>query len=144
MVGATGMDATRLMFEITETAVMSDPEASGARLGALRDLGIQIAIDDFGTGYSSLAYLRRLPVDALKIDLSFVSGLTDSLRDQAIVEGIIALAHAVDLFTIAEGVESEAQAAELVELGCDWGQGYLWSRPVDGEALLDWVAARLG
>nr|WP_249420126.1 EAL domain-containing protein [Rhabdothermincola salaria] len=141
VVAETGIDPTRLMLEITETAVMGDPVTSIARLGALRDLGLQIAIDDFGTGYSSLTYLRRLPVDCLKIDLTFVSGLTDSLRDRAIVEGIIALAHAVDLFTIAEGVESEAQAAELVELGCDWGQGYLWSRPVDGATLLDWIEA---
>jgi diguanylate cyclase (GGDEF)-like protein/PAS domain S-box-containing protein len=135
-----GIDPRRVMLELTETAVMGDQELSVERLEALAALGFGLAIDDFGTGYSSLTYLRRLPVSALKIDRSFVSGLAESLEDRAIVEGIIGLAHAVGLVTVAEGVESEEQCADLRDLGTDWAQGYLWSRPVPPGDLQDWLA----
>jgi diguanylate cyclase (GGDEF)-like protein/PAS domain S-box-containing protein len=138
----TGVDPSRIMLEITETAVMADAQASAHRLAGLRALGLGVAIDDFGTGYSSLTYLRQLPVNVLKVDRSFVSGLGTSLEDHAIVKGIIALARAVGLLTVAEGVESEDQRRELTELGCDWAQGYLWSRPVTSEDLQRWIATR--
>jgi diguanylate cyclase (GGDEF)-like protein/PAS domain S-box-containing protein len=139
-VRAADIDPTRIMLELTETAVMVDQQLSMERLEALAALGFGLAIDDFGTGYSSLTYLRRLPVSALKVDRSFVSGLGESLEDRAIVEGIVDLAHALGLVTIAEGVESEAQRLELRELGTDWAQGYLWSRPVPPAQLQAWLA----
>jgi diguanylate cyclase (GGDEF)-like protein len=119
-----------LELEITESAVMQDPEEAIATLHKLRDLGIQISIDDFGTGYSSLNYLRRLPLDSLKIDRSFVTNLSTNPSDAAVVKAIIVLAHSLDLKVVAEGVETEQQLAFLRELGCDEIQGYLLSRPL--------------
>jgi EAL domain-containing protein (putative c-di-GMP-specific phosphodiesterase class I) len=106
-----------------------------ARLHSLRELGVRIAIDDFGTGYSSLNYLRHLPVDIVKIDMSFVSGIVADPVQHAVVAAIIDLGHVLGLQLIAEGVETDDQRSELGELGCDRGQGYLWARPLDFEAL---------
>jgi EAL domain-containing protein (putative c-di-GMP-specific phosphodiesterase class I) len=99
-------------------------------LRALRDLGVHLAIDGFGAGFSSLAHLRRLPVDALKIDLSFVRGATTDPDDASVVTAVIAVAHSLDLRVVAQGVESEAQVALLRSLGCDEVQGFLWSPPL--------------
>ncbi len=124
----------RLCLEVTETTVMDDPEVSSEALRQLRDLGVLIAIDDFGTGYSSLAYLKRLPVDIIKIDRSFVDGLGSDGDDTAIVAAILSLAQTLNLLTVAEGVETEVQLHALQELGCDRAQGFLWSKAVpEGE-----------
>jgi diguanylate cyclase (GGDEF)-like protein/PAS domain S-box-containing protein len=123
----TGVDPQRLILEITETALMEDVEVAGAVLRRLRALGVQLWVDDFGTGYSSLIYLRRLPIDGLKIDRSFVAGLTASAEDRVIVESIVSLAHSLGLVALAEGVETEQQSERLRDVGCDLAQGFLWS-----------------
>jgi EAL domain-containing protein (putative c-di-GMP-specific phosphodiesterase class I) len=126
----TGLPPAALCMEITETALMRDAAAASRRLSALRDLGVLLAIDDFGTGYSSLAHLRRLPIDALKIDQSFVAGISESKDAEVIVTSIVALAHALDLAVIAEGVETADQLEVLRSLDCDRAQGYYIGRPV--------------
>ncbi len=129
-----GLAPGSLKLEITEGVIMHDAEASIRTLWELKALGVQLAIDDFGTGYSSLSYLKRLPLDVLKIDRSFVSGLGNSQEDAAIVHAIMALAKSLNLKVTGEGIETPEQAALLGEWGCDWGQGYLFGRPVDGSA----------
>ena len=126
----TRADPRRICLELTETTLMADAEASLAALSGLRDLGFSLAIDDFGTGYSSLAYLKLFPVDILKIDRSFVSGLPHGRNDVTIVSSLIRLANALELDLVAEGVETVDQASALVELGCGRAQGYLYGRPV--------------
>ncbi len=126
--------ADQLELEVTESALVADAEAR-EELQVLRDLGVRIAIDDFGTGYSSLAYIRDLPLDVLKIDRSFVAGMGDDARQVAIVRAILALAHGLDLLTIAEGVETVEQAKLLRQHGCHEVQGFLFFRPMPIEAL---------
>jgi diguanylate cyclase (GGDEF)-like protein len=133
-----------LELEITESAVMQNPEEAIATLHKLRDLGVQISIDDFGTGYSSLNYLRRLPLDSLKIDRSFVMNLSTNSSDAAIVKAIIVLAHSLNLKVVAEGVETEQQLAFLRESGCDEIQGYLLSRPLPVGEISKVLAGKLG
>lgn len=116
-------------IELTESAIMDDPEASVGVLGRLKALGLRLAMDDFGTGYSSLSYLKRIPADTVKVDRSFVAGLVDSAEDSQIVTAVISLAHALRMTAVAEGVETEAQLARLRTLGCDLAQGYLFARP---------------
>ncbi len=125
----THLPPRSLMFEITESAVMRDAESAATILGALKSLGVMLAIDDFGTGYSSLAYLDKFPVDALKIDRSFVAMLTESALEPTLIAGIVSLAHSLNLVVIAEGVENEYQAETLIGLGVDALQGYLYGRP---------------
>ena len=122
-------------FEVTETAVMRDPEAAANTLQGLRDLGAHISIDDFGTGYSSLAYLKRFPVDTLKVDRLFVMNLTEDKVDQAIVKSVTELAHSMGLVVVAEGVETKEQAQILRELNVDLLQGFLYARPLPAEQL---------
>jgi diguanylate cyclase (GGDEF)-like protein len=124
------MPAASLVLEITETSIMEDPEHALAALQRLHDAGVYLSIDDFGTGYSSLAYLKRLPVDEIKIDRSFVSALTVDARDRLIVASTVSLGRALGLDVVAEGVEDEQTLAVLQELGCDLAQGFLFSRPV--------------
>jgi diguanylate cyclase (GGDEF)-like protein/PAS domain S-box-containing protein len=131
----TGLDPRNLNLEITESVVMSDAPSNTATLGKLRDLGIELAIDDFGTGYSSLSYLKRFPVSYLKIDRSFVEGLREGSDDTAVVSGIIALAHTLEIRVIAEGVETAEQLRILRELGCDMAQGHYFSEPLTHEAV---------
>jgi EAL domain-containing protein (putative c-di-GMP-specific phosphodiesterase class I) len=130
----TGLDASCLELELTESMVMHDVEQATAIMGNLKALGVQLSIDDFGTGYSSLAYLRHFPIDVLKIDKSFVSDITHSSDDAAIVCAIISLAHNLRLKVIAEGVETKAQLEFLRQHGCDQMQGYLFSRPLAAPA----------
>jgi EAL domain-containing protein (putative c-di-GMP-specific phosphodiesterase class I) len=126
----TGMDPASLCLEITESVLMADAEFYVKALLDLKRLGVAIAIDDFGMGYSSLAYLQQFPVDILKIDMAFVSRLGQGKRQSsAIVAAIIDLAHALDLTTVAEGVENEKELRDLEDLGCDVGQGYYFGRP---------------
>lgn len=134
--------AAFLSFELTESAVMSDPERALPVLRELHRLGIRIAVDDFGTGYSSLAYLRRLPVDEVKIDKSFVLGLASDLGDLAVVRAIVELGHSLGLIVVAEGVEQDATRDQLMEMGCDVAQGFLFSRPLEPDRFDAWLAAR--
>ena len=131
----TGLPARYLELELTESVVMGQAEQSIATLDALKALGVRLAIDDFGTGYSSLAYLKRFPIDKLKIDQSFVQGLADDADDREIATTIIAMARSLKLEVLAEGVETEQQLDILRSLGCAAYQGFLFSRPVSAEAL---------
>jgi diguanylate cyclase (GGDEF)-like protein len=131
-----GLDPKRLVLEITETVLMQDREAAAATLWQLKALGIRIAIDDFGTGYSSLAYLRRFPIDMLKIAREFVDGLGRDEHDDVITRAIVELAGTLGLLTVAEGIETHDQQTIVTALGCDLGQGYLFSVPVDAEAAM--------
>jgi len=130
-----------LRLEITETAAMQDAGATARTLDSLKSLGVKVAIDDFGTGYSSLTYLKRFPVDALKIDASFVDGLGQDGQDTAIVRMIVALARSLGVNVTAEGVETEAQRRYLVALGCDRAQGYLFSKPLPAERIAEVLVA---
>jgi diguanylate cyclase (GGDEF)-like protein len=131
----TGLDPGSLTLEITETMIMRDAEASARRLRALKALGVRLAIDDFGTGYSSLAYLQQFPVDALKIDRSFITGIATSQEAGALIRTLVQLGKTLGLETLAEGIEDDDQLAALCGLGCDSGQGYLFARPLAPEAL---------
>ena len=125
--------AHSMAFEITESAVLGDTKRAIALLNDIRDLGFHLRVDDFGTGYSSLSYLKKLPIDGFKIDKSFVDGLDIDEDDTAIIHALLGLAHAMHLTVTAEGIEQDAQRLALKELGCDYGQGYLFSQPVPAE-----------
>ncbi len=133
----TGADPHDLRLEITESVLMHTGLRTVETLRAVKEMGIRLGIDDFGTGHSSLTYLKRLPIDFLKIDRSFVDGLDGDPEDAAIVAAIIGLARALGLRTVAEGVEREAQIARLLELGCDHAQGYYFARPMSAAAVSD-------
>ena len=125
----TGIDANSLWLEITETALLADVKAATVALRDLRSLGLHLSVDDFGTGYSSLTYLKRFPVEAIKIDRSFIAGLGLEAEDTTIVEAVVRLGQALGLHVVAEGIESPLQLSRLRDLGCDRGQGYLFGRP---------------
>ncbi|MHB1500352.1 MAG: sensor domain-containing protein [Candidatus Dormibacteria bacterium] len=132
-VAATGLDASHLTLEITESVLMDDVALSRAVLASLRATAVKISVDDFGTGYSSLSYLNTFPLDALKIDQSFVAGIPGNACDTALIEAIVAIAAALGLSVIAEGIESQAQTTALLGLGCQQGQGYYFHRPLSPE-----------
>ncbi len=131
----SGLPAAQLELEVTESAVMDDPERGQRLLTQLRELGVRLAIDDFGTGYSSMTRLKSLPVDKLKLDQSFVRGLPDDHADAAIARAVVTLGQSLGLRVLAEGIETEAQAQFLREIGCRIGQGYWFGRPVPAEQL---------
>jgi diguanylate cyclase (GGDEF)-like protein len=130
-----------LHLEITESVLMELTHANSTRVQALSELGLAIHIDDFGTGYSSINYLRRFVIDCIKIDRSFIAGLCDRDEDRALVTAMIAMAKALGLRVVAEGIEDHAQLEALRGLGCDFGQGYLFARPMDADALADCLRA---
>ncbi|HWR03524.1 MAG TPA: EAL domain-containing protein [Humidesulfovibrio sp.] len=134
----TGLPPRALVLEITESSIMKHPEASANILSRIKERGVNIALDDFGTGYSSLSALQRLPLDRLKIDMSFVSRITDSAEDREIVRAAITLAKSLHLTTVAEGIETDSQREILAELGCDQGQGFLCAPALPIEEAL-WV-----
>jgi EAL domain-containing protein (putative c-di-GMP-specific phosphodiesterase class I) len=136
----TGLQPGDLRVEITETALLDSPGEAADVLRELRDFGVKVYLDDFGTGYSSLSHLHKLPVDALKIDRSFVNSLLIPGRP-AIVESILALARTLNTSVVAEGIESDVQARELARLGCTHAQGYLFSRPLSTERAEEVVMA---
>jgi diguanylate cyclase (GGDEF)-like protein len=131
----SGLDAATLTLEITETVLMRKPDATAHLLGELKELGVRIAVDDFGTGYSSLAYLRQFPVDSLKIDRTFITGLTRSGEGHALTHTLIQLGKALGLQTLAEGVEQQSQVRQLQTEGCDLAQGFLFARPLTPDAV---------
>ncbi|GAA2576663.1 hypothetical protein GCM10010435_61000 [Winogradskya consettensis] len=139
----TGFPADRLVLELTESVILHPDEATVARLEALRAMGIGISVDDFGTGYSALSYLRTLPVSVLKIDRSFITGIDTDPDTYAVAEALVRLAKAYRLQVVAEGIETAEQARCVTEMGCDYGQGYHFARPMPGPALAELLAARL-
>jgi EAL domain-containing protein (putative c-di-GMP-specific phosphodiesterase class I) len=138
----TGIPAHMLVLEITESVLVNEMEAATGRLSELRTLGVRLAIDDFGTGYSSLSYLQRFPVAVLKIDKSFTDGIGRSAHDAAIVRTIVALAGTLSLSAIAEGVEDGDQHEALVQVGCEFGQGYHFARPVGAAEIEAFMSAK--
>ncbi len=140
----TRIEPSCLELEITESVVMDQSEASVERLRGLRALGVRLVLDDFGTGYSSLAYLRRLPLDTIKVDRAFVSGLGDTPLDMPIVRTVVALAHGLGVDVVAEGIETPTQLMELQGLDCDRGQGYWFARPLPADEIERLLAAAPG
>ena len=136
------LDPAGLSLEVTETGMVTDTALAAEQLHRLRSMGVQIAVDDFGTGYSSLLQLRTLPMDTLKVDRQFVDGLMTDPDDAVIVSASISLALALRLKVVAEGVETPEQAEELRRLGCDFGQGFLWSRPLAPADFEQWWGAQ--
>jgi EAL domain-containing protein (putative c-di-GMP-specific phosphodiesterase class I) len=139
VIADTGIVASSLCLELTETVLLDDVEQSRDRLAELRDLGIRIAMDDFGTGYSSLTYLHRLPLDVVKLDRSFVAGVGSDAGDTAIVSAVVELARTMGIDAVAEGIETDLQLGHLRGLGCRHGQGFLLARPMAAEDLEGWL-----
>src|SRR4029077_2391437 len=127
---ASGLDPSKLVLEITESVMIHDMDLAIGRLKELKALGVQLAIDDFGTGYSSLNYVRRFPVDILKVDKSFIDGVTEGGESSALTAAVIELASILNLKPVAEGIERPDQLARLLELQCDLGQGFLFAKPL--------------
>ena len=140
--GASGLPGDRLTLELTEGAIIRDPDRTAAVLHALKRFNVRVAMDDFGTGYTSLALLQTLPIDLLKIDQSFVSGMLADGDSTAIVRAILSLARALGMATTAEGIDSDDLAEMLTELGCSYGQGFHYSEPLEAEAAFDYFMSR--
>ena len=138
----THVDAKHLKLEITESAVMENAEMAARLLNRLKALGVQLSIDDFGTGYSSLSYLHRFPVNTLKIDRSFVGRIGEAAENIEIVRTVISLAENMGMEVVAEGVETLSQLSQLRKLKCQYGQGYLFSRPVDAASVTSWISRK--
>jgi EAL domain-containing protein (putative c-di-GMP-specific phosphodiesterase class I) len=132
---SSGMEPTALTIEITETTLMRNVDETVRRLDEIKQLGVRIAIDDFGTGYSSLAHLQRFPVDALKIDRSFIAGLRHNKEGETFIRTLVQLGKALSMETFAEGIEQQRELALLRDESCDHGQGFLFARPLDAEAV---------
>jgi len=137
-----GLDPSRLKLEVTETAAMKDPETTITQLIRLQKLGVRLSLDDFGTGYSSLSFLHKFPLDTLKIDRSFINRIDDAGRNSEIVRTIAAMAKNLGMDVVAEGIETAVQRAVLHRLGCEYGQGYYFSRPIDAQAVQALLVAR--
>jgi diguanylate cyclase (GGDEF)-like protein len=135
-----GLDPSTLTLEITETTLMKDPSATAKRLAAIKQLGVQIAIDDFGTGYSSLAYLRQVPVDALKIDRTFINTIATPKQSNAVIHILVQLGKTLGLRTLGEGIEDQSQLLHLQAEDCDDGQGFLFARPLPSTELSDFLS----
>jgi EAL domain-containing protein (putative c-di-GMP-specific phosphodiesterase class I) len=133
------INPSQLVLEITEGLLLQDSEETIGWLNGFKQVGVNLAIDDFGTGYSSLSYLRRFPVDTLKIDREFVRDLNTDRYGDSLVSAIISMAASLELRLIAEGVETEAQRSTLAQQGCQFMQGYLFSRPLPAEELSAWL-----
>jgi diguanylate cyclase (GGDEF)-like protein len=138
----TGLDPRHLKLELTESAVMENAERAATLLKRLKSLGVQLSVDDFGTGYSSLGYLHRFPLDTLKIDRSFIGRIDEAEENIEIVRTVVTLAENMGMEVVAEGVETLSQLVQLRKLKCQYGQGYLFSRPVDAESAGVWISKR--
>jgi EAL domain-containing protein (putative c-di-GMP-specific phosphodiesterase class I) len=141
LLAATGFPPERLSLEVTESIIIDQPEAAKTVLDSLKRLGLKVHMDDFGTGYSSLSYLHQLPLDGLKVDRAFVSRMDLDDRSRQLVRTVLQLARSIGLVAVAEGVSTPAQLAELRQLDCDFGQGFLFSAPLDGDAMGRMIAA---
>jgi EAL domain-containing protein (putative c-di-GMP-specific phosphodiesterase class I) len=139
VIATTGIDPSSLVLEITETAIMSDPQAIAKKLEAIKNLGVSVAIDDFGTGYSSLAYLRQFPIDILKIDRSFIANMKSD-ESAALIRTLVQLGKQLGLRTLAEGIEDQDQYERLQQEDCDSGQGFMLARPLSVAAVEEFVA----
>jgi EAL domain-containing protein (putative c-di-GMP-specific phosphodiesterase class I) len=135
----TGLSPLSLSLEITESVIMENADSAASMLEQLKAIGIQVHIDDFGTGYSSLSYIHRFPISALKIDRSFVSEMSGDVGKEEIVKSIIYLARNLQLDVIAEGLEMKDQLNQFRELRCHYGQGYLFSRPLEPDQAEQWI-----
>jgi EAL domain-containing protein (putative c-di-GMP-specific phosphodiesterase class I) len=142
LLAETGVPGDQLCVEVTEYALMSDPEAAIEALHRLHGLGVKASIDDYGTGYSSMTYLKLLPVDELKIDRSFVKDMTGDRSSRALVASTVELGHSLGLTVVAEGVEDEEAVLALRAIGCDTAQGYLFDKPMPAAALTERLAAQ--
>jgi diguanylate cyclase (GGDEF)-like protein/PAS domain S-box-containing protein len=140
----SGLPPSALLLELTESVLFGDSDQIGAELDELKEIGVQLAIDDFGTGYSSLSYLLQLPIDVLKIDKSFVTGIAASWRQHALVKGIVRLAGTLEVEVIAEGIETETERELLAGMGCQYGQGYLLSVPLEAAQAGELLSLGLG
>jgi EAL domain-containing protein (putative c-di-GMP-specific phosphodiesterase class I) len=139
IVTETGVDPRNLVLDITESAIMENVESAVATMHKLRDMGMHIHIDDFGTGYSSLGYLHRFPVNSLKIDRSFINGMTIDGRNNDVILSIMSLAKSLNFEVIAEGVEREHHLRSIKDLQCQYGQGYLFAAPMEQGELEGWL-----
>jgi EAL domain-containing protein (putative c-di-GMP-specific phosphodiesterase class I) len=126
----SGLNPSTLEIEITETMLMGNVEAANATVRQLHELGVRLAIDDFGTGYSSLNYLKKFPIDTVKVDRSFIMDIPESADDKAITSAVVAMAHRLNMEVVAEGVETQAQLDFLLELDCEYAQGFLFAKPL--------------
>ena len=138
---ANGLSPEQLVLEVTESLAAQDALVLST-LHAIRELGVALSLDDFGTGYSSLSCLHELPVNYVKVDRSFVSQAEASAYHRVLIEATIRMAQTLGLYTVAEGIETQSQAELMEALGCDKGQGYLYSKPLEADALVRWVARR--
>jgi diguanylate cyclase len=143
-IGAHGVKASQLCLEITETALIGELGGAASTLAALSELGVKLALDDFGTGYSTLAHVQRLNVDILKIDRSFVEQIGGSDRDREIIGAITAMAHALGMSVVGEGIETDLQLGALTALGCDAGQGFFLARPIAADRIPEMSYAQFG
>lgn len=123
------------MVELTETVLLDDPSAAARQLGLLRELGVAVALDDFGVGFASIGSLRSYPIDRLKVDRSFVSGIANSEEDRRLLKAFLDVARAIDVPAVCEGIETQMQAALVREFRCEAGQGYLFSRPLEADEM---------
>jgi EAL domain-containing protein (putative c-di-GMP-specific phosphodiesterase class I) len=139
---STGLEPRLLILEITESVMMQDMDLSIARLTQLKELGVQLAIDDFGTGYSSLNYVRRFPVDILKVDKSFIDGVSEGGEASALTAAVIELAGILNLKPVAEGIERADQLERLLEMHCDLGQGFYFAKPLPSDELQTMLTER--
>jgi EAL domain-containing protein (putative c-di-GMP-specific phosphodiesterase class I) len=142
IIGESGIDAGSLAIEITESMIMENEDAAAAKMAQLREIGIHIHIDDFGTGYSSLSHLHHFPITALKIDRTFVGKLTSGGENKEIIRTIVSLAESLNLEVIVEGVELAHQLSKINNLNCHYGQGFLFSEPMEAEAMRAWMEAK--
>ncbi|MFH1158366.1 MAG: EAL domain-containing protein [Pseudomonadota bacterium] len=143
IIGESGADPAQIVLEITESALMGNPEQAEVALKDLRKQGLTIALDDFGTGYSSLGYLHRFPIDVLKIDRSFIQDIHNNTKSLDVVRAIVSLAKTFDLSIVAEGIESINEVHSLAGLGCDAGQGYLFSKPLPVEKAMEFLKSSI-
>jgi EAL domain-containing protein (putative c-di-GMP-specific phosphodiesterase class I) len=139
---SSGLPPEQLILELTESILVEESESIGQTLADLKALGVRLALDDFGTGYSALGYLKRFPLDIVKVDRSFVHGLGRDEGDSAIVGAVLGMARALGLEVVAEGIETGQQLACLNELGADYGQGFYFARPLSSDQLRDAIAGR--